>query len=76
MAASSASPAVPPAGRPASPGLVGTTDSAVTVVPGIGRYHRSECILIRFLGEEDLEIMTTQAAQAAGAVPCKACRPD
>jgi hypothetical protein len=48
----------------------------VTVVPGIGRYHRAECILIRFLGEEDLEVTTRQAAEAAGSVPCKACRPD
>jgi hypothetical protein len=48
----------------------------VTVVPGIGRYHRAECILIRFLSEEDLEVTTKQAAEAAGSVPCKACRPD
>jgi hypothetical protein len=48
----------------------------VTVVPGITRYHRSECILIRFLGPEDLETMTIAEAEASGHVPCKACRPE
>ncbi len=48
----------------------------VTIVPGIARYHRTECILIRFLGPEDLETMTMQAAEDAGCVPCKACRPE
>ena len=51
------------------------SSAQVTVVPGIGRYHRAECILIRFLGAEDLEVMSTEAAEAAGSVPCKACRP-
>jgi hypothetical protein len=36
----------------------------------------ADCILIRFLGEEDLESMSVQAAEAAGCVPCRACRPD
>jgi hypothetical protein len=48
----------------------------VTIVPGITRYHRSDCILIRFLGPEDLETMTRQVAEDAGNVPCKACRPE
>jgi hypothetical protein len=48
----------------------------VTIVPGVARYHRSECILIRFLGPDDLEIMTRQAAEAGGCVPCRACVPD
>jgi hypothetical protein len=48
----------------------------VTVVPGVARYHRSECILIRFLGPDDLEIMTRQAAEAVSCVPCRACQPD
>jgi hypothetical protein len=51
-------------------------DTEVTVVPGITRYHRSQCILIRFLGPEDLETMTLQAAEMASYIPCKACRPD
>ncbi len=48
----------------------------VTVVPGITRYHRAECILIRFLGPDDLELMTRRAAEDAGCAPCKACQPD
>jgi hypothetical protein len=47
----------------------------VTVVPGIARYHRAECILIRFLGADDLETMTRSAAQDAAMVPCRACQP-
>src|SRR6202043_2149800 len=43
----------------------------VTVVPGITRYHRGECILIRFLGPEDLETMPLRAAEAASYVACR-----
>jgi hypothetical protein len=48
----------------------------VTIVPGIARYHRGQCILIRFLGPEDLESMPIRAAEEAGCVPCRACRPE
>jgi hypothetical protein len=48
----------------------------VTVVPGIARYHKSDCILIRFLGEEDLEKMPLGKAEESGCVPCRACRPE
>ena len=51
-------------------------DTEVIIVQGIGRYHRGGCILIRFMGPEDLESMTLRAAEAAGCVPCKACRPE
>jgi hypothetical protein len=51
-------------------------DLQVSVVPGIARYHLADCILIRFLGNEDLEVMTRQAAEDAHCVPCKACRPE
>jgi hypothetical protein len=51
-------------------------DGEVTVVPGVSRYHRRGCILIRFLSDGDLEIMTRARAEAAGSVPCKACQPD
>ena len=65
--------AAPPASGEPAP----RPDSAeVTVVPGITRYHRAGCILIRFLSGEDLETMTKQAAEEAGCVPCKACRPE
>ena len=48
----------------------------VTVVPGIARYHNADCILIRFLGEDDLETMTLGKAEESGCVPCRACRPE
>jgi hypothetical protein len=48
----------------------------VTVVPGVARYHRSGCILIRFLGAGDLEIMTRQEADEAKFAACRACQPD
>ena len=59
-----------PAGNPA-PGRI-----EVTVVPGVARYHRSECILIRFLGAGDLDIMTRQEAEEAKFAACRACQPD
>ncbi len=46
------------------------------MVPGVARYHRSECILIRFLGEDDLELMSKQQAVSAGLIACRACQPD
>ena len=59
-----------PAEKPA-PGRI-----EVTVVPGVARYHRSGCILIRFLGAGDLEIMTRQEADEAKFAACRACQPD
>jgi hypothetical protein len=58
------------AGQPA-PGRI-----EVAVVPGVARYHRSECILTRFLGAGDLDIMTRQEAVDAKLVACRACQPD
>ncbi len=48
----------------------------VTVVPGVPRYHNARCILIRFMGENDLDKMTRAAARGAGCTPCRACLPD
>jgi hypothetical protein len=71
------SPSSAPDSPPAAPEAAAPpAASQVTVVPGIGRYHLADCILIRFLGADDLEVMTRQAAEAAGCVPCKACRPE
>jgi hypothetical protein len=70
-------PAAPDSGPDAVAG--GSKDNArgqVTVVPGIARYHRSGCTLIRFLGADDLESMTRDAAEEDGCVPCRACQPD
>jgi hypothetical protein len=48
----------------------------VTVVPGVARYHNAQCILIRFMGEDDLNRMTLGEARQAGCTPCRACQPD
>jgi hypothetical protein len=48
----------------------------VTVVPGVPRYHNASCILIRFMGDSDLDKMTRAAARKAGCTPCRACLPD
>jgi len=71
--------ASPPEPRPQAPAAEppASADSAqVSVVPGITRYHRGDCLLIRFLSADDLEVMTRQAATEGGCVPCKACKPD
>ena len=50
--------------------------NAFVIVPGVARYHRTGCILIRFLGGDDLETSTAQEAEAKGCAPCRACEPD
>jgi hypothetical protein len=69
----SATPGSPQPGRPAGPGA---EPGLVIVVSGVPRYHRPECILIRFLGQDDVESVTREAAEASGCVPCRACQPD
>lgn len=78
----------PPEAEAAAPGAAGqeTEDAGVpaeprsalndevTIVPGVARYHRRGCLLIRFLGDGDMETMTRREAEAAGSVPCKACQ--
>ena len=51
-------------------------DDEVVIVPGVARYHRGGCILIRFLGGDDLETSTAREAEANGCVPCRACEPE
>jgi hypothetical protein len=51
-------------------------DTEVSVVPGVPRYHRPDCILIRFMGAEDLESKTIQDAADSGCTPCRACQPE
>jgi hypothetical protein len=48
----------------------------VAVVPGVPRYHAANCILIRFMGEEDLQKMTLEEATEAGCSACRACQAD
>ncbi len=50
-------------------------DGEVVIVPGVPRYHRSGCTLIRFLGGDDVKTSTRQEAEADGCVPCRACQP-
>jgi hypothetical protein len=81
-------PADPPAGQPAvtdGPDSSGSEPAAtaaaepdqdVTVVPGVPRFHRSDCILIRFMGQGDLQRMPVERAREAGCTPCRACQPE
>jgi hypothetical protein len=62
-----------PPGRAAGPG---PETGRVIVVSGVPRYHRPGCILIRFLGQDDVQSTTREAAEASGCVPCRACQPD
>jgi hypothetical protein len=81
-AAAGAAPAIPAAagtattdgGSAAAPAV--SPDDVVSVVPGIARYHKADCILIRFLSDEDLELTSRREAEASGCAPCRACRPD
>jgi hypothetical protein len=49
-------------------------DTQVAIIPGVPRYHAPNCILIRFMEEEELEKMTLDEAKAAGCTPCTACQ--
>jgi hypothetical protein len=48
----------------------------VAVVPGVPRYHVEDCILIRFMDDEDVQRMTAEEAEKAGCTPCSACQPE
>ncbi len=74
-AAVSDSDAEPADAKPADAAVVDLARE-VTTVPGVPRYHDAHCILIRFMGEDDLEKMTLAAATEAGCTPCRACLPD
>jgi hypothetical protein len=73
VAAASESGSEPPvtAEGDAAPG----TD-LVTVVPGVPRYHRTDCVLIRFMPEGDVQKQSVAAARDAGCTPCAACQPE
>jgi hypothetical protein len=47
----------------------------VAVVPGVPRYHRTDCVLIRFMPEGDVKKLSVEAAKNAGCTPCAACQP-
>ena len=69
-------PDAAPAAADADPQTRQDSQTVVTVVPGVPRYHNANCILIRFMGESDLETMTLAAARETGLTPCRACLPD
>jgi hypothetical protein len=48
----------------------------VTVVPGVPRYHDPNCILIRFMSDDDVQRLSVPEAEEAGCTPCRACQPE
>jgi len=48
----------------------------VTVVPGVPRYHEPDCVLIRFMPENDVQTKSIPEAKAANCTPCIACQPE
>jgi hypothetical protein len=64
------------AGSKPEPALTAATDQNVTVVPGVPRFHRSDCILIRFMSDSDLQRMPVERAKESGCTPCRACQPE
>jgi hypothetical protein len=64
-------------GPPANAGgSVRSGEHQVTVVPGVPRYHAANCILIRFMDEDDLQKMTLDEATKTGCSACRACQAD
>jgi hypothetical protein len=70
----SAGPAAPAGSASGAKAAAG--DTQVAIIPGVPRYHAPNCILIRFMEEEELEKMTLEEAKAAGCTPCTACQAD
>ncbi|HMD91445.1 MAG TPA: hypothetical protein VKG80_02280 [Trebonia sp.] len=60
----------------ASDAALETSLKQITVVPGVPRYHEANCILIRFMTDDDVQKMTVSEAAEAGCTPCRACQPD
>lgn len=59
-----------PAAAPAPDGA-----ALVAVVRGVPRYHKPDCVLIRFMPEGDLQKLTVPQAKEDGCTPCTACQP-
>jgi hypothetical protein len=62
----------PPSGGQAGPA---PSDEMVTVLPGVPRYHQPDCVLIRFMPEDDIQRLSAAQAKAGGCTPCAACQP-
>ena len=58
------------------PAPQGSGARLVTVIPGVPRYHEPDCILIRFMDEEDIARKSIPEAKAANCTPCAACQPE
>jgi hypothetical protein len=54
----------------------GSGTKMVSVVPGVPRYHEPDCILIRFMPENDVQTKSIPEAKAAKCTPCVACQPE
>ena len=63
-------------GEDEPPAPQGSGAKLVTVIPGVPRYHEPDCILIRFMDEEDIARKSIPEAKAANCTPCAACQPE
>ena len=67
--------AVEPEGEPPAE-AAGDDPGLVSVVSGVPRFHRADCVLIRFMPEGDTRKMPVAQAREAGCTPCTACEPE
>ena len=64
------------AGEDKSTAAPATGAKLVTVIPGVPRYHDPDCILIRFMDDDDIARKSIPEAKAANCTPCAACQPE
>jgi hypothetical protein len=62
-------------GAGAAAGAAAPDAGLVAVIPGVPRYHRPDCVLIRFMPEGDSQKLSVAQAREAGCTPCTACEP-
>ena len=72
-----AEPEASDGGVPPSAGQAGPAQAAglVTVLPGVPRYHQPDCVLIRFMPDDEIQRLPVAQAKAGGCTPCAACQP-
>ena len=68
-------PGTPTASRRPPPAGPDTAAAMVAVLPGVPRYHQPDCVLIRFMPDDDIQRLPAAAAKADGYTPCAACQP-
>jgi hypothetical protein len=54
----------------------GPGDDLMAVLRGVPRYHKLDCVLIRFMPEGDIQRLSAAQAKAEGCTPCAACQPE